>query len=505
MEDSLEARLKSHAKAFDGLLSLLPAKIYYGQDNSDQWQRKKQTKEEARRAKKAKLDPESSKSAKDVIDENERKRKRQENEESEIEGIEREIPLKDLKKSGPTKPKKQKLKTGSTAAAKDAAEAVEDGPLPPKKTTAEKRSEKRQRQRAKAEKVAAKKQKKAEEKPEIPEPFLISEADNRSNPDMDMTPLDVDGLQEDEDINSPTSASAPHSPIFDSFTQASVSSTSSAPPVEIPKPKIPAVESAELRARLMARIEALRTARRADGPDGTPARNRQELMDARRRKEEQRKAHKKQLRLKAREEERIAKEAALAIQNSSASGSNGDALIPRPKHPENNFSFGRIAFSDGQQLDSELSTLLDTRKRKGPQDPLTALQALENKRARISGLDAEKRKDIEEKDRWLNAKKRAHGVVIRDEASLLKKTLKRREQLKRKSEKEWTERIDGVEKGKQMRQKKREDNLRKRKEEKGVKGKKKGGKGGKGGAKKKSKARPGFEGTFTAKVGQKRK
>ena len=33
MADDLETRLQSHAKAFDGLMSLIPAKYYYGEDN----------------------------------------------------------------------------------------------------------------------------------------------------------------------------------------------------------------------------------------------------------------------------------------------------------------------------------------------------------------------------------------------------------------------------------------------------------------------------------------
>jgi len=32
--DSNQERLRSHAQAFDGLLSLIPAKYYYGDDNS---------------------------------------------------------------------------------------------------------------------------------------------------------------------------------------------------------------------------------------------------------------------------------------------------------------------------------------------------------------------------------------------------------------------------------------------------------------------------------------
>ena len=104
----------------------------------------------------------------------------------------------------------------------------------------------------------------------------------------------------------------------------------------------------------------------------------------------------------------------------------------------------------------------------------------------------------------MNARKKAQGERIRDDTSLLKKTLKRKEKSKKKSEKEWGERIEGVQNGQALRQKKREANIQKRKEEKGVKGKNK--KGGKGGTRKgKPKARPGFEGSFRAKASKARK
>lgn len=34
MADELETRLQSHAKAFEGMLALIPADYYYGKDNS---------------------------------------------------------------------------------------------------------------------------------------------------------------------------------------------------------------------------------------------------------------------------------------------------------------------------------------------------------------------------------------------------------------------------------------------------------------------------------------
>lgn len=252
----------------------------------------------------------------------------------------------------------------------------------------------------------------------------------------------------------------------------------------------------ELQKRLQARLTAFRATRKADGPDGNPVRSRAELIEARRQAEARRKQRKKELRKQSKEEEARAKEeevrakteAELALLRGSGSpiGSPGDifSLSSRRSSPDRasqNFGFGRVAWGDGTHLDKEGSALNPAHKRKGPSDPRTALEAATKKRQRLASLDETKRADIEDKDAWLNAKKKVHGERVRDDTSLLKKALKRKENQKSKSEKKWQERIRGVEKGKEMRQKKREDNLRKRKEEKGKKRKVK---------------RPGFEGTF---------
>lgn len=158
----------------------------------------------------------------------------------------------------------------------------------------------------------------------------------------------------------------------------------------------------------------------------------------------------------------------------------------------NNFSFGRIAFEDGTQVDPSISGFLDQHKAKGPADTASALKAAQSKKSRLAGLDEQKRKEIEQKDMWLNAKRRAHGDHIRDDTSLLKKALKRQQGQKKKSEKEWTERLEGVQKSQSMKQKKRNDNLAKRKDEK------KSGKGNKV-------KRPGFEGSFKGRTGGKKK
>lgn len=293
-----------------------------------------------------------------------------------------------------------------------------------------------------------------------------------------------------------TPALSQQRPLPDLDIASATKSLDPTPGTSSPRLNLPNIDSEALQDRLRARLAELRTARKADGPDGKNPKSRQELLDQRRKKEEQRKAHKKELRRKAKEEESRKQEERL---RGSGSPLSTDIFSPRPRDEStNNFSFSRLAFDDGSRPDASLTNLQDARKRKGPQDTRTALQAAEAKQQRLSGLDAEKRADIAEKDLWLNAKKRAHGERVRDDTSLLKKALKRQEKRKGKSAGEWKEREQAVVKGKEMKQKKREANLAKRKDEK-KKGKPKGAGGGgkpKGGGGKKG--RPGFEGRFKA-------
>ena len=469
------------------------------------------------------------------MDENALKRKREEDDEHghcpepDIEGVVLEQPWEDLKMTK-KQAKKQKResavrqkKPGTEVTADD--NAARDPLTQPnsdctsiQKAKAEKQRAKRERKQARREADAARQRAKTERKQQakaLAEEAKVLEStvgpDDEDNEeqgqheidDVDVSDL-VDETVEEGSEATATPSSSPQSPVFDiSKDLSGVSSVSSLTgpiaaeeaKVEKPKeqPQKPKPDPEELKTRLQQRIDALRAARKADGLNGNPARNRQELMEGRRRKEEQRRAHKKELRQKTKEEGQRKQEELIARGSPLMSPSLRSPLHESPQ--PNNFSFGRVAFNDGQQMDANLTTVLDPKKQKGPQDPLTALKAAQNKHSRINSFDETKRADIETKDVWLNARKRAHGERVRDDESLLKKTLKRKEKAKKKSEKEWGERIEGVAKGQAMRQRKREDNLQKRKEEKG----KKGGKKGKKDKKPKTKARPGFEGSFRAK------
>lgn len=251
-------------------------------------------------------------------------------------------------------------------------------------------------------------------------------------------------------------------------------------------------ESQTPRQRLEARITHLRAERRADGPDGRPARNRQELLDQRRKKEEERRAAKKEQRRKQKEEERRKQDEEIA-KRFSPGGSGSLLASPRSPIVDANtatFSFGRVAFSDGTQVTSfDDASSASIKKHKGPSDPATALKAAQAKAARVAGYDESKRADITQKDMWLSAKRRAHGERVRDDVSLLKKALKRQQATKKRSETQWQSRLEGVQKSQEARQRKRAENIAKRREDKIGKGKKKRLK------------RPGFEGSFKGRTG----
>ncbi|KAJ4281212.1 hypothetical protein NW764_003908 [Fusarium oxysporum] len=522
-ESSLQDRLRDQGGAFDGLLSLIPAKMYYGEDNSDQWSKKKQTKQEAAAARRGKLDPDSerNRNAKEVMDERAKnKRKLREMEQHDdtdneddwedyepVPGVETEKPGEGLKAKTTETNKKQKLNDETETEARDTTE-----------TSSSKTSKKEEKRAAKKEKKKEKKAEKKANKTETPEAEnkdkqkeVKEEEETTAHGDGEVLPMDISGLENEDEASANSShESEPQSPTFDTNdstttpaettaepASTTTSTSSTIPPSEKPKSiKLPADTSA-IRARLAAKIEALRAARKADGPDGKPIRTRQELIESRRKKQEARKAHKQEMRKQAKLEEQRKREEALA---SSSPG----VMSPAVELDENasNFTFGRVAFGDGAQLSRDLGHVLSQGKKKGPSDPKTALIKVQNQKKRLQELDPEKRADIAEKDIWLTARRRAEGEKIRDDEALLKRTVKRKEAAKKKSEKAWRERSDGVKMAQKDRQRKREDNLRQRRDDKllGKAGKKKK-KGGAAGGKKKS--RPGFEGSLG--VGGKKK
>ena len=432
----------------------------------------------------------------------------QDDDDSELSGIEREKPGEGLKK-------KVKLDDDAEEAPKKQKEVEEKVQAAGEAALSKKQKAKEDKKLAKQQKKEAKKAAKAE-KPETKAPITdddeVAEDDAEeatvqpstevdSDDEEELAPIDVSGLGNEEEGSS--ADSAPDSPIFDTAKNASVepastttSISSAVPPSEKPKYlKIPADTSA-LRARLEAKLAALRASRKADDADGTPIRTRQDLIESRRQKQAQRKAHKKEMRQLAKEEEDRKREEAL---NSARNSPGLSPLFDQDDdRSANHFAFGRLAFSDGTQLSHDLSyeKAAGSAKKKGASDPKTALLKLEAQKKRMEGMDEDKRKEVLEKETWLAARRRAEGVKVHDNESLLKKALKRKEKSKKKSEREWKDRAESVQKGIQERQRKREENLRKRRDEKASH---KGGKKKNKGVATKKKNRPGFEGGFGGK------
>lgn len=523
----------------------------------DQWSKKKQTKQQAADARRGKLDPDSerNRNAKEVLDERAKsKRKLREMEKHDdtdneddwedqepVPGVETEKPGEGLKvKTAETNKKKKKLNDSTETETPDISEAnkkqkLNDEGETEARDTTETSSKMSKREEKRAVKKEMKKEKKAEkkanktktieaEKKDAPTPapkaqkqvakkqkVVEEEEETTAHGDEEVLPMDISGLENEDEVTANSSnESEPHSPTFDTNdstttpaettaepASTTTSTSSTIPPSEKPKSiKLPADTSA-IRARLAAKIEALRAARKADGPDGKPIRTRQELIESRRKKQEARKAHKQEMRKQAKLEEQRKREEALA---SSSPGVMSPAV--ELDETASNFTFGRVAFGDGAQLSRDLGHVLSQGKKKGPSDPKTALIKVQNQKKRLQELDPEKRADIAEKDIWLTARRRAEGEKIRDDEALLKRAVKRKETAKKKSEKAWRERSDGVKMAQKDRQRKREDNLRQRRDDKllGKAGKKKK-KGGAAGGKKKS--RPGFEGSLG--VGGKKK
>jgi hypothetical protein len=78
-------------------------------------------------------------------------------------------------------------------------------------------------------------------------------------------------------------------------------------------------------------------------------------------------------------------------------------------------------------------------------------------------LPEEKLKSIQEKSMWNKLNQQAQGIVIKDDVKMLKKTVKRIENDKKKSSKVWQERKKTENSQIAMRQKKRTENIEKRK------------------------------------------
>jgi hypothetical protein len=70
-------------------------------------------------------------------------------------------------------------------------------------------------------------------------------------------------------------------------------------------------------------------------------------------------------------------------------------------------------------------------------DPRQAIQQMTAGKDKLAGMQEEKRKAVEEGEKWAKASAKLEGVKVRDDEARLKKAAKRKEKEKAKSKKTW--------------------------------------------------------------------
>lgn len=133
--------------------------------------------------------------------------------------------------------------------------------------------------------------------------------------------------------------------------------------------------------------------------------------------------------------------------------------------------FQNIVFDDGNAITSNLQNLRKLAKKKGPanNDIRAHLKLAEARKSKLESKDELDQIKEKEKSKWQRATLQAEGVKLKDDEKLLRKALKRKEAKKRKSSLDWKERQRTVATNIAEKQKRREANLKIRKDNKGVK------------------------------------
>ena len=224
----------------------------------------------------------------------------------------------------------------------------------------------------------------------------------------------------------------------------------------------------DLKLKLQQRLQTLSQSRRGKNAANEPPKSRQEILAKRAQKKLDRKKK---------------KEAQKKIAPTMSIPDLESPQMADVKSSTAKLKFGNLDF--GEQP--------NTTKRKGPSDIASQLSKAISKKQKLQKLQEtapEKAQSIQESSKWSKVEALASGVKVKDDITLLKKSLKKKESIKAKSTKEWGQRKDSVQKSMIKKQQKRQENIQARIDAKKDARMNKG----KGGNKKK-KARPGFEGS----------
>merc|ERR1712233_8218 len=222
------------------------------------------------------------------------------------------------------------------------------------------------------------------------------------------------------------------------------------------------VRPSELKEKFDAKLAEIRANQKRDLPRVPRTVEEQRIVSEKRKAERERKKAKKS---------KVKK-----IKDEAQSGSRSPAKEVKEEN-------GKVIFNKFDLVKDPVEAEKERIKKKIPIQ--IRLKQAEAKKARIEEMEEtnpEKAKEMKEQKQWKDAMTRMKGEKVRDDAGLLKKSLKRMQQKKAASTKKWGERTEKVAQKMEARQQKRKENLKAR-------GQKKGDKSGP--KKKKKKTNPG--------------
>ena len=209
----------------------------------------------------------------------------------------------------------------------------------------------------------------------------------------------------------------------------------------------------ELQARLQEKIAKLRSQRKIGK---RPAVNSKEKAAKRMRRNKNPKEHKDR-RVKG---SRVSRAGGSASTNTAT-----ESNLASPAKPSVVDKNGRVVFSKFDFV-SPSEPPKDRRAKKDFQKLLAKAEREQKKLKQLKETDEKKGEEIEAKLLWKKALSHAKGEKMRDDPSLLKKTIKRQDAKKRKSQKEWKARAAQVELLKKRKQELRQTHIQERIERK---------------------------------------
>ena len=210
-------------------------------------------------------------------------------------------------------------------------------------------------------------------------------------------------------------------------------------------------------------------------PKETPS-DLQERVDVIRQKLDQRKATKKgsgnskSERKKAKQEKILKKQKIMdrrqAVTNELIKQEKASKKVQVKQDPDKLQKSSAIYNKEGKMFFSKIQIEGEKKKKVVDTNPQSNLQKLQAQKKKIQELvgSGEKTKAKEEKEKilWKAAFEKTDGLKVKDNAEILKKTIKKRKVEKKKSKVTWNERKKKITEKQSALQKKREDNLSKR-------------------------------------------